>query len=104
MQRAHRIKSPAVDRETCVIAPQLAADLLKFTEAVHHLDTPEAVLGALDAITWSDCRAHVLGAALLPLNFGASDSGGQDGFSTQERAERMVGGSNAAGRKVTGTK
>ena len=50
---------------------QLSADLLKFTELVHHLDTPEAVLRALDAITWSDCRAHVLGAALLPLNFGA---------------------------------
>ena len=53
---------------------KLSADLLKFTEAVHHLDTPEAVLGALDRITWSDCHAHVLGAALLPLNFGASHS------------------------------
>ena len=63
---------------------QLAADLLKFTESVQHLDTPEAVLRALDAITWSDCHAHVLGAALLPLNFGASDCtrAGQDGFST----------------------
>jgi hypothetical protein len=53
---------------------QLSVDLLKFTESVPHLDTPEAVLRALDAITWSDCRAHVLGAALLPLSFGASDS------------------------------
>ena len=53
---------------------QLSADLLKFTEVVHHLDTPKAVLGALDRITWSDCHAHVLGAALLPLNFGASHS------------------------------
>ena len=53
---------------------QLSADVLKFTESVQHLDTPEAVLRALDAITWSDCHAHVLGAALLPLNFGASDS------------------------------
>ena len=53
---------------------KLAADLLKFTESVHQLDTPETVLRALDAITWPDCRVHVLGAALLPLNFGASDS------------------------------
>ena len=53
---------------------KLAADLLKFTESVHQLDMPGAVLRALDAITWSDCRAHVLGAALLPLNFGASHS------------------------------
>ena len=53
---------------------KLAADLLKFTESVHQLDTPEAILDALDAITWSDCHAHVLGAALLPLNFGAIDS------------------------------
>ena len=53
---------------------KLSADLLKFTEAVHHLDTPKSVLGALDRITWSDCQAHVLGAALLPLNFGASHS------------------------------
>ena len=74
MQRAHRIKSPAMDRETCVMASQLAADLLKFTDAVHHLGTPEAVMDALNGITWADCRVHVLGAALLPLNFGASDS------------------------------
>ena len=53
---------------------RLSADLLKFTEAVHHLDTPEAVMDALDGITWADCRVHVLGAALLPLNFGTSDS------------------------------
>ena len=53
---------------------QLAVDLLKFTEAAHHLDTPEAVMDALDSITWGDCHVHVLGAALLPLNFGASNS------------------------------
>ena len=53
---------------------KLAADLLKFTESVHQLDTPGAVLRALDAITWFDCHAHVLGAALLPLSFGASHS------------------------------
>ena len=53
---------------------QLAVDLLKFTESAHHLDTPESVMDALDSITWADCRVHVLGAALLPLNFGASDS------------------------------
>jgi DNA-binding CsgD family transcriptional regulator len=53
---------------------KLAADLLHFTEQVHHFGTVEAVLGALDAISWSDCHVHVLGAALLPLNFGASDS------------------------------
>ena len=53
---------------------KLAADLLHFTEAVDHLRTPEAVLDALDAITWDGCHAHVLGAALLPLNFGTTDS------------------------------
>ena len=67
---------------------KLSADLLKFTEAVHHLDTPEAVLGALDRITWSDCHAHVLGAALLPAKFWGSSLAryGQDGFPTRERA------------------
>ena len=53
---------------------KLAADLLHFTEAVDHLGTPDAVLDALDAITWHACHAHVLGGALLPLNFGATDS------------------------------
>ena len=51
---------------------QLSADLLKFAKSAQHLDTPKAVLDALDAITWTDCHAHVLGAALLPLSFGAS--------------------------------
>jgi hypothetical protein len=53
---------------------KLAADLLHYTDTVDQLDTPEAVLDALDVITWSACHAHVLGAALLPLNFGAIDS------------------------------
>jgi len=53
---------------------KLAADLLHFTEAVDHLRTPEAVLDGLDAITWDGCHARVLGAALLPLNFGTTDS------------------------------
>ena len=56
------------------MSTKLSADLLKFTEAVHHLDTTEAVMDALDGITWVDCRVHVLGAALLPLNFGTPDS------------------------------
>ena len=53
---------------------KLAADLLHFTETVDQLNTPEAVLDTLDAITWCPCHAHVLGAALIPLNFGNSDS------------------------------
>ena len=53
---------------------QLATDLLRFTETVDSLDTPEAVLDALDEITWRSCHAHVLGAELLPLNFGTTDS------------------------------
>ncbi len=53
---------------------KLAADLLHFTEIVDDLDTPEAVLDTLDTITLSPCHAHVLGAALLPLNFGSTDS------------------------------
>ena len=53
---------------------KLAADVLDFTDVVDTLETPVAVLDALDAITWGACKAHVLGAALLPLNFGTSDS------------------------------
>ena len=51
---------------------KLAADLLHFTETVDCLDTPEAILDTLDKITWQPCRAHVLGASLLPLNFGTT--------------------------------
>jgi hypothetical protein len=53
---------------------KLAADLLHFTEMVGHLGTPQGVLDALDAIAWQPTRAHVLGASLLPLNFGTTDS------------------------------
>ena len=83
---------------------QLAADLLKFTETVGHLDTPEAVVDALDAITWRLSYAHVLGAALLPLNFGNANSLilGKTVF-LHER-ERLVGGSDSPGGTVTGAK
>ena len=50
------------------------ADLFQLAEQVDGFGTAEAVLGALDAITWPDCHAHVLGAALLPLNFGTTNS------------------------------
>ena len=53
---------------------KLAADLLHLTEMVGHLGKPQAVLDALEAITWQPTRAHVLGASLLPLNFGTTDS------------------------------
>jgi DNA-binding CsgD family transcriptional regulator len=53
---------------------KLAADLLHYTDTVDQLDTPEAVLDTLDKITWQPCRVHVLGASLLPLNFGTTDS------------------------------
>jgi DNA-binding CsgD family transcriptional regulator len=53
---------------------KLAADLLHFTEAVDRLGTPKAVLDTLDKITWQPCRAHVLGASLLPLDFGTTNS------------------------------
>jgi len=53
---------------------KLAADLLRFTEAVDRLGTPKAVLDTLDKITWQPCRAHVLGASLLPLDFGTTNS------------------------------
>ena len=52
---------------------KLAADLLHFTHAVARLDTQEAILDTLDRIAWQPCRAHVLGASLLPLNFGTND-------------------------------
>jgi hypothetical protein len=53
---------------------QLANDLLRFTKTVDNHNTPEAVLDALDSITWCSCHAHVLGAELFPLNFGTTDS------------------------------
>jgi len=53
---------------------KLAADILDYTEKVQRLDTPEAVLNTLDGVCWPLCRAHVLGAALLPMKFGTTDS------------------------------
>src|SRR5262249_48234679 len=53
---------------------KLAADILEYTEKVQRLDTPEAVLNTLDGISWPLGRAHVLGAALLPMKFGSTDS------------------------------
>jgi LuxR family quorum sensing-dependent transcriptional regulator len=53
---------------------QLAADILGFTESVDLLSTPQSVLNGLDRISWSLARAHVLGAALLPLKFGDNDT------------------------------
>src|SRR4029079_14758843 len=53
---------------------KLAADVLDFTDVVDTLETPRAFLEPLDAITWGSSNAHVLGAALLPLNFGTTDS------------------------------
>src|SRR5689334_15524717 len=53
---------------------KLAGDLLQFTETVNRLDTPEAILDTLDKITWQPCCAHVLGASLLSLSFGTTDS------------------------------
>jgi DNA-binding CsgD family transcriptional regulator len=52
----------------------LADDLLRFTRTVDSLDTPEAVLNALDEITWPSCHVHVLGAELVPMNFGTTES------------------------------
>lgn len=52
------------------MSDQLVADILDFTESVDGLTTIGAVLNALDKISWSQARAHVLGAALLPLKFG----------------------------------
>jgi LuxR family quorum sensing-dependent transcriptional regulator len=51
-----------------------AADILRFTESIDGFASSEAPLNALDTITWPACCAHVLGAALLPVNFGNSDS------------------------------
>jgi DNA-binding CsgD family transcriptional regulator len=53
---------------------KLAADLLHFTHAVDSLDTPDAVMDALDAITWGSCHAHVLAAVMLAQKFGDMDS------------------------------
>jgi hypothetical protein len=53
---------------------RLADDLLRFTKTVDGRNTPEAVLDALDEITWLSCHTHVLGAELMPMNFGTTDS------------------------------
>ena len=87
---------------------KLAADLLHLTEMVGHLGKPQAVLDALEAITWQPTRAHVLGASLLPLNFGTTDSlvctrarrrdGGRNGCSSPHRALLYLGAAFATAR------
>src|SRR5689334_11363066 len=53
---------------------QFVNDMLSFIETAGRLPSAEAVLNDLDAISWRSCRAHVVGAALLPLNFGDASS------------------------------
>jgi DNA-binding CsgD family transcriptional regulator len=47
-----------------------SSKLLDFTNAVETLDTPDAVLDALDAVTSATCKIRILGALLLPLRWG----------------------------------
>jgi hypothetical protein len=85
---------------------KLASDVLEFTDVVETLDTPVAVLDALDAITWGSCNAHVLGAALLPLNFWNHRlaCSRQDGLLTPERTAGVVGGTHRTGSKISGSR
>jgi hypothetical protein len=53
---------------------KLAVDVFRFLGEVETFNTPQEILDRLGEIAWSSCRAHVLGAALLPLNFGTTDS------------------------------
>ena len=69
--------SPELAQVKKVIAlpTKLAADLLHYVETVERLRSPESVLDELDEITRQPpCRARVLGAALLPINFGDTSS------------------------------
>jgi LuxR family quorum sensing-dependent transcriptional regulator len=52
----------------------LAAEMLRYIEQADLYPAPVAVLNALDEITLPLTRVHVLGAALLPLKFGTTDS------------------------------
>lgn len=83
---------------------KLAGDVLHFTETVGRLDTPEAILDTLDKITWKPCRAHVLGASLLPLNFATTDSlvVGKTVFLHKSAPKGMVGATHAALGNITG--
>jgi hypothetical protein len=53
---------------------KLAVDVFRFLGEVETFNTPQEILDRLGEIAWSSCRAHVLRAALLPLNFGTTDS------------------------------
>ena len=61
-------------------------------------------LDTLDQITWQPCRAHVLGASLLPMNFGTTDSlvVGKTVFLHKSAPEGMVGAPHAALRNLAG--
>ena len=57
------------------------------------------------AITWADCHVHVLGAALLPLNFGDQTHSWKARRFFYTRASLKDGGRiERSCRKVTGTK
>ena len=48
----------------------LAADLLRYTDDVELLNSPEAVLDGLHDVTMPACKIGVLGSLLLPLRWG----------------------------------
>ena len=48
----------------------LGLELLRYAVDVERLDTADAVLDHLHAITWRYCRLSVLGAGLFPLKWG----------------------------------
>jgi uncharacterized LabA/DUF88 family protein len=49
---------------------ELSSRLLKYTNSVDSLETPEKVLNALDEVTNTTCKIRMLGALLLPLRWG----------------------------------
>ena len=55
---------------------KLAADILNYTDQVPDFHTSEHILDALDIIASEHCKLHVLGAALMPVEF----KRGSDGY------------------------
>jgi DNA-binding CsgD family transcriptional regulator len=61
-------------------AQRLGKKLLEFTSMIDKLNTPDAVLNELHAITSSCCEVNVLGAVMFPLRSGDRIEKGQNLF------------------------
>jgi DNA-binding CsgD family transcriptional regulator len=59
---------------------RLGKELLEFTSSIDELNSPDAVLNALHAVTESCCQINVLAAVMFPLRCGDPISKGQNLF------------------------